>query len=111
MIGSLFGFERGGIMPSAQGGWAVPSLGPGGVLAQLHSNEMVLPANISQGLQNLIAAPNGANAGGAGSPVVVNFGVSAMDSQDVARFFRSNGGALVAAINNALRNGSALRAS
>ena len=110
-IGSLFGFERGGIVPSAQGGWAVPSLGPGGVLAQLHSNEMVLPANISQGLQNLIAAPNGANAGGAGSPVVVNFGVSAMDSQDVARFFRSNGGALVAAINNALRNGSALRAS
>jgi len=110
-VGSLFGFERGGIVPSAQGGWAVPSLGPGGVLAQLHSNEMVLPANISQGLQNLIAAPNSANAGGAGSPMVVNFGISAMDSQDVARFFRSNGSALVAAINNAMRNGSALRAS
>jgi hypothetical protein len=110
-IGSLFAFERGVIVPSAQGGWALPSLGPGGVLAQLHSNEMVLPANISQGLQNLIAAPYSANAGGGGSPVVVNFGVSAMDSQDVARFFRSNGSALVAAINNAMRNGSALRAS
>jgi len=110
-IGTLFGFEHGGIVPSAQGGWAVPSLGPGGVLAQLHSNEMVLPANISQGLQNLIAAPNGANASGGGAPVVVNFGVSAMDSQDVARFFRSNGGALVAAINNAMRNGSMLRTS
>jgi hypothetical protein len=110
-IGSLFGFERGGIVPSAQGGWAVPSLGPGGVLAQLHSNEMVLPANISQGFQNLIAAPYSANATGGGSPIVVNFGVSAMDSQDVARFFRSNGSALVAAINNAMRNGSALRAS
>lgn len=110
-IGSLFGFEHGGIVPSAQGGWAVPSLGPGGVLAQLHSNEMVLPANISQGLQNLIAAPNGANASGGGAPVVVNFGVSAMDSQDVARFFRSNGSALVAAINNAMRNGSMLRTS
>ncbi|MBV8090352.1 MAG: hypothetical protein JO139_12410 [Alphaproteobacteria bacterium] len=109
-IGALFGFERGGIVPSAQGGWAVPSLGPGGVLAQLHSNEMVLPANISQGLQNLIAAPSGANAAG-GAPVIVNFGVSAMDSQDVARFFRSNGSALVAAINNAMRNGSMLRAS
>jgi hypothetical protein len=59
----------------------------------------------------LIAAPYSANAGGGGSPVVVNFGVSAMDSQDVARFFRSNGSALVAAINNAMRNGSALRAS
>jgi hypothetical protein len=110
-IGTLFGFEHGGIVPSAQGGWAVPSLGPGGVFAQLHSNEMVLPANISQGLQNLIAAPNGANASGGGSPVVVNFGVSAMDSQDVARFFRSNGSALVAAINTAMRNGTILRTS
>jgi hypothetical protein len=110
-IGTLFGFEHGGIVPSAQGGWAVPSLGPGGVLAQLHSNEMVLPANISQGLQNLIAAPNGANASGGGGPIVVNFGVSAMDSQDVARFFRSNGSALVAAINTAMRNGSMLRTS
>ena len=108
-IGALFGFAHGGIVPSAQGGWAVPSLGPGGVLAQLHSNEMVLPANISQGLQNLIAAPNGGNSSGGGAPVVVNFGVSAMDSQDVARFFRSNGSALVAAINNAMRNGSMLR--
>jgi len=34
-----------------------------------------------------------------------------MDSQDVARFFRSNGSALVAAINNAMRNGSMLRTS
>jgi len=110
-IGTLFGFEHGGIVPSAQGGWAVPSLGPGGVLAQLHSNEMVLPANISQGLQNLIATPNGASTGGGGAPVVVNFGVSAMDSQDVARFFRSNGSSLVAAINNAMRNGSMLRTS
>src|SRR5271166_1706104 len=66
-IGSLLGFERGGIVPSAQGGWAVPSLGPGGVLAQLHSNEMVLPASISQGLQNMIAAPNGVS-GGSGPP-------------------------------------------
>ena len=110
-IGSLFGFERGGIVPSAQGGWAVPSLGPGGVLAQLHSNEMVLPANISEGLQNLIASPTGLNAGGGPAPVVVNFGVQAMDSQDVARFFRSNSSALVAAINNAMRNGSMLRTS
>ena len=109
-IGTLFGFEGGGIVPSAQGGWAVPSLGPGGVLAQLHSNEMVLPANISQGLQNLIASPSAGNRG-SGAPVVVNFGVSAMDSQDVARFFRSNGSALVAAINNAMRNGSMLRTS
>jgi hypothetical protein len=110
-IGTLFAFDHGGIVPSARGGWAVPSLGPRGVLAQLHSNEMVLPANISHGLQSLIAAPNLGNSSSGAAPVVVNFGVSAMDSQDVARFFRSNGSALVAAINNAMRNGSMLRTS
>jgi hypothetical protein len=107
-IGTLFGFEHGGIVPSAQGGWAVPSLGPEGVLAQLHSNEMVLPANISQGLQGMFAAPTGGNGGGAGGgPLVVN--VSAIDSQDVKRFFHNNGGLLVAALNKAMRNGAALR--
>jgi hypothetical protein len=30
-------FEHGGIVPSAQGGWRVPSLGSGGILARLHS--------------------------------------------------------------------------
>ena len=108
-IGSLFAFERGGIVPSAQGGWAVPSLGPGGILAQLHSNEMVLPANISQGLQSMLATPvdAGGSGGTASSPVIVN--VSAIDSQDVKRFFQSNGSLLVAALNKATRNGSALR--
>jgi hypothetical protein len=108
-IGTLFAFQHGGIVPSAQGGWAVPSLGPGGVLAQLHSNEMVLPANISQGLQAMLSAPsvaNGSGAGGSGS-VIVN--ISAIDSQDVKRFFHSNGALLVAALNKATRNGSLLR--
>jgi len=108
-ISSLFVFQRGGIVPSAQGGWAVPSLGPGGVLAQLHSNEMVLPANISQGLQAMMSGPsvvNGSGAGGSG-PVIVN--ISAIDSQDVKRFFHSNGALLVAALNRATRNGSLLR--
>jgi len=79
------------------------------VLAQLHSNEMVLPANISQGLQSMLTAPAGAGGGsGTGSsPVVVN--VSAIDSQDVKRFFQSNGNLMVAALNKAMRNGSALR--
>jgi hypothetical protein len=100
-IGSLFSFERGGIVASAQAGWAVPQLGPGGVLAQLHSNEMVLPANISQGLQSMIA-------GGGGGAANITFAVSAMDSQSVASFFRNNGATLVTAINRAIRNGSSL---
>jgi len=39
--------------------------------------------------------------------VIIN--VSAIDSQDVKRFFQSNGSLLVSALNKAMRNGSALR--
>jgi len=84
---------------SAAGGWMVPS----DQLAMVHQNEMILPANISQGLQNMISANGGAGAGA----VVVN--VSAIDSQDVKRFFQSNGSLLVNAVNKAMRNGSMLR--
>jgi hypothetical protein len=86
---------------SAAGGWMVPS----DQLAMVHQNEMILPANISQGLQNMISANGGAGAGA--GPVVVN--VSAIDSQDVKRFFQSNGSLLVNAVNKAMRNGSMLR--
>jgi hypothetical protein len=105
-IGSLFGFEHGGIVPSAQGGWMVPSTS----LAMLHANEMVLPANISQGLQSMIAG-GGGGAGTSGGGANVMFNVSAIDSQSVAKFFQSNGNVLVAAINRAMRNGAALRSA
>jgi hypothetical protein len=85
---------------SAAGGWVVPS----DQLAMVHQNEMILPANISKGLQNMISA--GGGAGGASSMVI---NVSAIDSQDVKRFFQSNGSLLVSAMNKAMRNGSALR--
>jgi len=86
---------------SAAGGWVVPS----DQLAMVHQNEMILPANISRGLQGMISANGGTGAGA--SPMVIN--VSAIDSQDVRRFFQSNGSLLVAAVNKAMRNGSALR--
>ena len=84
---------------SAAGGWVVPS----DQLAMVHQNEMILPANISQSLQNMISSNGGAGTGA----VVVN--VSAIDSQDVKRFFQSNGSLLVNALNKATRNGSMLR--
>jgi SOS-response transcriptional repressor LexA len=90
-----------GGIASAAGGWMVPS----DQLAMVHQNEMILPANISQGLQNMISA-NGSAGSGA---VVVN--VSAIDSQDVKRFFQSNGSLLVNALNKAMRNGSTLRSA
>lgn len=81
---------------------------PSTSLAMLHANEMVLPADISQGLQSMIAT-GGAGGGAAGANVMFN--VSAIDSQSVAKFFHSNGAVLVAAINRAMRNGSALRSA
>ena len=88
-----------GGIASAAGGWVVPS----NQLAMVHQNEIILPANISQGLQNMISAGGGTGV----SPVVIN--VSAIDSQDVKRFFQSNSNTLVAALNKAMRNGSTLR--
>lgn len=90
-----------GGIASAAGGWVVPS----DQLAMVHQNEMILPAHLSQGLQGMISGNGGAGTG-AGS-VVIN--VSAIDSQDVKRFFHSNGSLLVAALNKAMRNGSTLR--
>jgi hypothetical protein len=90
-----------GGIASAAGGWVVPS----DQLAMVHQNEMILPANISQGLQGMISGNGGAGAGA--SPVVIN--VSAIDSQDVKRFFQNNGSLLVASLNKAMRNGSTLR--
>ncbi len=90
-----------GSIASAAGGWVVPS----DQLAMVHQNEMILPASLSQGLQGMIAG--GGTAGG--SPIVIN--VSAIDSQDVKRFFQNNGSQLVAALNKAMRNGASLRSA
>jgi len=60
-LGGLLAFSKGGIVPSAAGGWALPSFA-GATPALLHSREMVLPAPLSEGLQSMIAqgGPNGA---------------------------------------------------
>jgi hypothetical protein len=98
IFSSLLAFERGGIVPSAAGGWTVPQLGPNGTLAQLHSREMVLPAHLSEGLQNMI------DNGGAGAGHTFNLNIQAWDGASVMRA----GPTLVAAINRAMRNGSML---
>ena len=62
-LGGLLAFSQGGIVPSAAGGWALPSFA-GATPALLHSREMVLPAPLSEGLQNLIAQGGPSEAGG-----------------------------------------------
>ena len=102
LSGMIPKFDRGGIV-SAAGGWALPSFS-GMQMAGLHANEMVLPSDISQGLQGMIKG-----GGGGGGTTVIN--VSAIDGQSVAKFFRANSAALVAGVNHGQRNGSMLRQS
>jgi hypothetical protein len=82
-LGGLFAFGHGGIVPSAAGGWAVPDLA-GGVPALLHAREMVLPADISQGLQGMIAA------GSAGDAHFHAHFHGPADAPAVSRWFRDN---------------------
>lgn len=82
-LGGLFSFAEGGIVPSAAGGWAVPNLA-GATPALLHAREMVLPADISQGLQGMIAA------GGAGDAHFHAHFHGPADAPAVSRWFRDN---------------------
>jgi hypothetical protein len=94
-------------VPSAAGGWVVPSFANGGILSVLHTNEMVLPASLSSFVQQSAAAYSGGGAGG--GPVIHNWNIAAVDAAGVAKFLRQNGPALVAALNSATRNGAMLR--
>ncbi len=86
-IGKFFGFAAGGIVPSAAGGWALPSF-PGAQPALLHAREMVLPAPISEGIQRAIAG-GGLGQGGdtAGGDLHLHFHGPA-DGPAVERWFR-----------------------
>jgi hypothetical protein len=79
-----FGFEHGGIVPSAAGGMIVG--GSGASLNILHPNEAVLPADITAGM---IRAINGGTFGGggdggdSGTTVVVNFVANGVLNSDL----------------------------
>jgi len=75
-LGGLFSFAGGGIVPSAAGGMTVPRA----TLAMLHAREMVLPADLSEGMQNMIAS------GGAGGDTHLHFHGPA-DGPAIERFF------------------------
>jgi hypothetical protein len=92
------------MIPSAAGGWQVPMLGPGGMLTQIHSNEMVLPSRISDFIQGAAAS----YAGGGGPSVSPVFNIQAMDAQSFAKWGQANAATFVAILNRALRHGSSL---
>jgi len=94
-LGGLLAFSQGGIVPSAAGGWALPSFA-GTQPALLHSREMVLPAHISEGLQGMIAQ------GGTGDMHLHFHGPS--DGPAVERWFTGLMGRNPGVVRNMLRS-------
>ena len=89
----------GGGIASAAGGWVVPT----DQLANVHKNEMILPA----GLSNFVRGSAAAASGGIGGGHTFNFHVTAWDAKSVT----AAGPQIVSAINKAIRNGSPIRSS
>ena len=79
-------------LASAEGGW---DRVPADQVAQLHKNEMVLPASVAEPVRQMAAS------GGGGRSVVVQFnGVV-----DAKGFFQQNQGHILRTINEAVKNG------
>jgi hypothetical protein len=87
-----------GITLSFQHGGVVPSTG----MAQVHMGEMVLPAHISQFVQQAAAAPNA----GGGRPMNFNYApsVQAMDAEGVDKVLADHGDRFYKKMAGMLRN-------
>jgi hypothetical protein len=86
---------------TAEGGMVVPA---DNTLSLLHANEMVLPANISSGLKNLIG-------GGAGGPqITVNYNgdFSAIDSKGMKAVLAENSAHIAQLMRKELRRANAI---
>lgn len=84
-----------GHVASAEGGYDIPrGLNP---MTQLHSSEMVLPAELADRIRGL----TGDGAAGGGD---VHFHVSAIDAKGVKEFFREHGDKIVAAVKRGDRD-------
>lgn len=103
-------FSGGGIIPSAAGGMLV---GSNGKLGVFHPREMVLPANISDGLQNLISNGGAAGGGGptgGGPQTVFNYNANVTGYHPFATrssfesMLRTHGGSMQAWAENMMRN-------
>ena len=82
---------------SAAGGWA--NVPVDGAMAQLHKGEMVLPAQLAEGVRNMV---DGGQSGGG----VNNYYIQAMDASSFDTYVKANAGSIFAANKLALRNGS-----
>jgi hypothetical protein len=83
------------VLSAAGGAWSLPS----DMLVLAHREESILPAHIAGPMRDFFT---GRVEGGGGGDV--HFHVHAMDSRDVASFFKRNGGALARALKGEQRN-------
>lgn len=96
---AVAGYEA--LVPSAAGGMVVGSdfgFGARGVIA--HPDEMILPADLSKGLQNVIAQQDGS--GGGSTRVEIH--INAVDQRGVRAFFDEHAGHVERIMTRALRN-------
>ena len=107
-----FGFARGGIVPSAQGGMVVGGVGNRGIPAILHAREMVLPAHLSEGIQRMISSPGGVNTHNANlsfNPTVNvasrGRGGTGMTRSEFSQMLTTHSGALLGEARNMSRSG------
>lgn len=83
---------------AAEGGWWDV---PGTQAALLHKREMVLPADISESLRNLVTA-GGGQSGQLGGGMTVN--IHAVDAQSVRKLFMREGASLMSSMKSQVRN-------
>ena len=88
-----------GNVKSAKGGYANVEMD--GQMAQLHKGEMVLPAQLAEGIRNIAMGNQGS--GNSGS---VTYNINAMDASSFDTYLKANAGSVFAANKLALRNGS-----
>ncbi len=101
--------SRGMLVPAAANGMVVPpSFGSDTVLSALTPKEMVLPVDISEGLQNLIRQGNQPQQV---TNNVTNNYIDAIDQQSVAQFFYKNRDQVVGIVQDNQRRGGVLRQS
>lgn len=90
---AVFSFAKS--IASARGGFEVPS----DQIAQLHKDEMVLPAQLSTGIKSMIASGQvGGGPGGGGGNGDVHLHVAALDARSIKRLFQTEGAALADAL-------------
>jgi hypothetical protein len=98
---TLMAFKGGGVMPSAEYGMTAPNGPQEGSLALLHPNEMVLPAPLSQTVQDMAASATGAKGSGGGGDIHIH----AMDAHSFQQFLKRNPTALSRGIEHASDGG------